>query len=56
MQLATYMAGLSGGSWFVGSLAINDFPTIGELRDLWNLTENLVSRFPFSAVKLILRC
>lgn len=43
MQLATYMAGLSGGSWLVGSLAINDFPTIFELRDLWNLSENLVS-------------
>lgn len=43
IQLATYLAGLSGGSWFVGSVAINDFPTTFELRDIWNLTQNLVS-------------
>lgn len=42
LQLATYMAGLSGGSWFVGSMAINDFPTVFELRNIWNLSENLV--------------
>lgn len=43
VQLASYMAGLSGGSWFVGSVAINDFPTTFELRDLWDLSNNLVS-------------
>lgn len=42
LQVATYMAGLSGGSWFTGSLAINDFPTIYELRSIWNLSTNLV--------------
>lgn len=30
-QLASYMTGLSGGSWFVGSLAINSNPPIQEL-------------------------
>lgn len=30
-QLATYMTGLSGGSWFVGSLAINNAPSIQAL-------------------------
>lgn len=42
LQLATYISGLSGGSWFVGSLAVNNFPTIFELRNIWDLTENLV--------------
>lgn len=31
LQLASYMTGLSGGSWFVGSFAINDQPTIYDL-------------------------
>lgn len=30
-QLASYMTGLSGGSWFVGSLAINSNPSIYDL-------------------------
>jgi lysophospholipase len=47
LQLATYIAGLSGGSWLVGSLAVNDFPTILELRNIWNLTENLVRTLTF---------
>ena len=42
LQLATYIAGLSGGSWLVGSLAVNDFPTIFKLRDVWSLKENIV--------------
>ena len=31
LQTATYLAGLSGGSWLVGSLAQNNFPTIQDL-------------------------
>ena len=42
LQLATYIAGLSGGSWLVGSLAVNDFPTIFDLRNVWNLKQDLV--------------
>jgi lysophospholipase len=30
-QLASYMTGLSGGSWFVSSLAINSNPPIQDL-------------------------
>jgi hypothetical protein len=42
LQLATYIAGLSGGSWLVGSLAVNDYPTIFNLTNVWNLEESLV--------------
>ena len=42
LQLVTYIAGLSGGSWLVGSLAVNDFPTIFVLRNVWNLKQDLV--------------
>ena len=31
LQTATYISGLSGGSWLVGSLAQNNFPTIPNL-------------------------
>ena len=33
LQSATYLAGLSGGSWLVGSLYINNFTTVSALRD-----------------------
>ncbi|KZP28406.1 phospholipase B [Athelia psychrophila] len=31
LQVATYFAGLSGGSWLTGSLVMNDWPTISDL-------------------------
>jgi lysophospholipase len=43
LQLASYISGLSGGSWAVGSLAMNDWPTIPDLASqTWNLSENLI--------------
>lgn len=43
LQLASYATGLSGGSWAVGSFAINDWPTAQTLaNDTWNLGENLI--------------
>ncbi|UZJ55172.1 hypothetical protein CBS101457_004492 [Exobasidium rhododendri] len=43
LQLADYAAGLSGGSWAIGSLALNDWPTAQSLADnTWNLDNNLV--------------
>lgn len=40
LQASTYLAGLSGSSWLVGSLAANDFPGIDEIlkeRSIWDL-------------------
>lgn len=31
LQTASYMTGLSGGSWFVSSMAVNNFPAIQDL-------------------------
>ncbi|EST06347.1 Lysophospholipase, catalytic domain protein [Kalmanozyma brasiliensis GHG001] len=43
LQLAEYVAGLSGGSWATASLAMNDWPTTQSLKDtVWNLRSNLV--------------
>ncbi|EPQ62283.1 Bgt-3292 [Blumeria graminis f. sp. tritici] len=33
LQASTYLAGLSGGSWLVGSMYINNFSSVQELRD-----------------------
>jgi len=39
----TYISGLSGGSWLVGSIAVNNFATIDTLRqNYWHLSDNLV--------------
>lgn len=51
LQLATYMAGLSGGSWFTGSLAINDLPTIWQMQSFWDLSTNLVE--PGGVISLV---
>ncbi|KAF8294740.1 hypothetical protein DL93DRAFT_829796 [Clavulina sp. PMI_390] len=51
LQLATYMAGLSGGSWWTGSMAVNDFPMVYDLANFWNLEQNLVE--PGGVISLI---
>lgn len=43
LQLASHVAGLSGGSWAVGSLALSDWNTAQTLKDqVWNLERDLV--------------
>ncbi|KAK9467619.1 lysophospholipase catalytic domain-containing protein [Lipomyces arxii] len=44
LQSATYITGLSGGSWLVSSLAVNNNPTIGELvasDNVWDLSDSI---------------
>ncbi|KAK9325457.1 lysophospholipase catalytic domain-containing protein [Lipomyces orientalis] len=46
LQSSTYIAGLSGGSWLVTSVAINDYPTIGELQasdTVWDLSNSILN-------------
>lgn len=43
LQSSSYIAGLSGGGWFVGSMTMQGFPTIDEVvfedpDDVWNIT------------------
>jgi lysophospholipase len=45
LQSATYMAGLSGGSWLLESIIVNNFTTVGALqesKDLWDLEHNIL--------------
>lgn len=44
LQASTYVSALSGGAWLVGSLAVQDWPSVQEVvfenpYDVWNLTE-----------------
>lgn len=44
LQSSTYVAGLSGGSWLLGSVMVNNFTTISKLQsrgDLWDLEVRL---------------
>lgn len=44
VQAATYLAGLSGGSWLVGSIVTNNFTTIDDLlasSDVWDLSDSI---------------
>lgn len=46
LQSATYVAGLSGGSWLLGSIVINNFTTVQRLRDagnVWDFTNNILT-------------
>lgn len=40
LQSLTYMAGLSGGSWPIMSIALHDFPTVDELVASWHVDIN----------------
>lgn len=45
LQSADYLAGLSGGAWLVGSLVLNDWPTVPEIQadpNVWYLNKSLV--------------
>ncbi|KAI5781958.1 lysophospholipase [Geopyxis carbonaria] len=46
LQSSTYIAGLSGGSWLVGSMILNNYTTIQALqdsKDLWDLENSIVT-------------
>lgn len=46
LQASNYLVGCSGGGWLVGTIAMNNFPTIAEIRangNLWQLNDNIPS-------------
>ncbi|KAF8425995.1 lysophospholipase [Tirmania nivea] len=46
LQSAAYIAGLSGGSWMLGSIVVNNFTTVQGLQDsreLWDLRESILA-------------
>ncbi|KAL7268031.1 Lysophospholipase 1 [Rhizina undulata] len=54
LQSSTYIAGLSGGSWLLGSIVINNFTTIERLqaaKNLWDLENSILA--PNGALQII---
>jgi lysophospholipase len=46
LQSATYLSGLSGGSWLVGSMYMNNFSDVSSLRDngsVWQFQDSIFS-------------
>lgn len=45
LQASSHISAVSGGSWLVGSMYLNDFPTVTKLRDngkIWKFEQDLV--------------
>lgn len=53
LQLASYQAGLSGGSWWLTSLAAHNYPPVESLVDAWELEKDLV--FPGGGLRAAIR-
>ena len=47
LQASSYIAGLSGGSWLVGSLASNNLNSVDDMlsQGLWELTHSFLSYY-----------
>lgn len=46
LQGASHITGVSGGAWLVGSMYLNDFPTISQLRNnknIWKFNNDLIT-------------
>lgn len=56
LQSATYLTGLSGGNWLVGSLVMNNWTSVQHILDnssLWNLEHSIVNYGGWNPVKAI---
>ncbi|KAI5949013.1 hypothetical protein KGF57_004975 [Candida theae] len=55
LQASTYIAGLSGGSWMVGSIAFNNFTSVQDIvdhkTDIWDLKHSIVNYGGLNVVK-----
>ncbi|KAK8016507.1 lysophospholipase catalytic domain-containing protein [Apiospora rasikravindrae] len=59
LQSATYLAGLSGGGWLVGSIYANNFSTVPQLRDgspgsdLWQFSRSILKGPKESGISIL---
>ncbi|KAK6818818.1 lysophospholipase [Apiospora arundinis] len=59
LQSATYLAGLSGGGWLVGSIYANNFSTVPQLRDgskgsaLWQFSRSILKGPKDSGISIL---
>jgi lysophospholipase len=56
LQSATYLAGLSGGGWLVGSVYVNNFTTISDLQasdQVWDFTTSILEGPPAKHLQIL---
>ena len=58
LQASTYVAGLSGGSWLVGSIFVNNFSTIDSMQthddgDVWQFSQSILEGPDGSSIQII---
>ncbi|PYI18938.1 hypothetical protein BO99DRAFT_150397 [Aspergillus violaceofuscus CBS 115571] len=56
LQSATYVAGLSGGSWLVGSMFVNNFSSISELQAsdrVWGFSKSLLEGPNYDTIQVL---
>ncbi|KAA8641294.1 Lysophospholipase 1 [Aspergillus tanneri] len=56
LQSATYVSGLSGGSWLLGSIVVNNFTTVGALQadeKVWNLDKSIFEGPNYKGVQIL---
>lgn len=57
LQSSTYLVGLSGGNWLVGSLVLNDWLSVGDIldgnEDIWNLNDSIFNPNGLNVLKTV---
>jgi lysophospholipase len=58
LQASTYVAGLSGGSWLLGSIYVNNFTTVEALRDddtstVWEFSNAIIEGPPSNGIQML---
>lgn len=55
LQASTYLAGLSGGNWLVGTIVVNNFTSVQAIldqNDIWDLKHSIVNMGGWNPVKI----
>ncbi|CAN3358505.1 lysophospholipase 2 [Diutina catenulata] len=57
LQSSTYLVGLSGGNWLVGTLALNDWISLSKIwegyKDIWNLDETIFNQGGWNLLEVV---
>lgn len=57
LQGSTYLVGLSGGNWLVGTVSLNDGLLVGDIwlghSDVWNLEETIFNQGGFNVIEIV---
>ncbi|KAF3985992.1 hypothetical protein FT663_05070 [Candidozyma haemuli var. vulneris] len=55
LQASTYLTGLSGGNWLVGTIAVNNYTSVQDILDqddIWDLSRSIVNMGGWNPIKI----